>query len=246
MSSLKTHQYQRNLASYCRTGEYVSIPGVNEKHIKQYRRLVYNVVYDTLENAYPLTKSLLTTEEWDGLVQDFFSSNNCSSPQIWRMPKELFLYVENSGEKLTDKYPFLIELLHFEWLEIEIYMMEDEDLLEYRKEGDLAKDALYLNPELQILGLSYPVHIKSAKLITPEDVGQYFVVIHRHSKTGKVVFTEINYAHLVLLEQLSVAPTSLANLKVLWQESFSQEEINQALPPFIENCLATNLILGFV
>lgn len=241
-----THQHQTSLATYCRTGCYENIPGVNEKHVKQYRRLVYNVIDDTLSTAYPLSKKLLLEEEWNTLVQDFFSSVNCSSPQIWTMPRELVEFLEDSDYVLVQKYPFLVELLHFEWLEIEVYMMEDAPVVPYKVEGDFQVETLYLNPELRILALSYPVHTKVAKEIDEADKGQYFVTVHRHPMNGKAIFTEVNYAHLLLIDSLMQQPSKLEDLKNLWLQSLEEVVVDQALTPFIENCLKTKLILGFM
>jgi hypothetical protein len=246
MYKQSTHQHQTSLAEFCRTGNYQNIPGVNETHVKQYRRLVFNVIDDTLITAYPLTRKLLSHKEWDDLVQEFFSTRNCSNPQIWKMPKELFEFLESKEHVLVEKYPFLLDLLHFEWLEIELYMMEDEPLLAYSTEGDVQEDAFYLNPELQILALQYPVHIKIAKEIITEDEGQYFVAIHRHPSNGKVIFTEINYAHLLLIDLLMQKPSTLSELRSLWLQSLEEKVVGEALLPFVENCLKTKLILGFI
>lgn len=54
-----THQHQSALAAYCRTGELPDIPGVVMENVPQYRRLVYNVIDDMLQNAYPLTYEYL-------------------------------------------------------------------------------------------------------------------------------------------------------------------------------------------
>ncbi|HEY0611942.1 MAG TPA: DNA-binding domain-containing protein, partial [Chitinophaga sp.] len=107
-----TRDYQSSLADYCRTGAYQAIPGVKTaQHVSQYRRLVYNVVDDMLQSAYPLTKGLLKEEEWDELVQEFFSRHACQSPQVWYMPKELYEYiVQQEAHPLLTKYPFLHDL----------------------------------------------------------------------------------------------------------------------------------------
>ena len=63
-----TRQHQSNLALYCRSGKLTEIPGINKDNIIQYRRLVYNVVDDMLQNAYPLTYQTLTVKEWNNVV----------------------------------------------------------------------------------------------------------------------------------------------------------------------------------
>ena len=65
-------EIQKPLGEYCRTGVELKIPGVTPGRVHHYRRLVYNVVRDTLDTAYPIT--LCGTwgrawELWSGLFR---------------------------------------------------------------------------------------------------------------------------------------------------------------------------------
>ena len=102
-----TYKHQSNLAAYCRTGKLPEIPGIISENVSQYRRLVYNVVDDMLQNAYPLTVDLFTKKEWDKTVNDFFTNHPCQSPQVWYMPKEFYNYLTEIKNPLLKKYPFL-------------------------------------------------------------------------------------------------------------------------------------------
>ncbi|HEY0298656.1 MAG TPA: DNA-binding domain-containing protein, partial [Arachidicoccus sp.] len=123
----KTFEQQSKLAFFCRTGKYETLENVNENNVYHYRRLVFNVVEDMLQSAYPLASELLTKEEWINVTKDFFANHPCVSPQVWSMPKEFYEYLfAIEHHPLMTKYPFLQELLWFEWLEVEMYMMEDK------------------------------------------------------------------------------------------------------------------------
>jgi hypothetical protein len=212
MQSLpKTFQYQTDLSNYCKTGNYISIPGVNEKNIKHYRRLVFNNVYDSISSAYPITKKLFGKKKWKKVVNRFFSSQKIQSPQIWYMPKEFKDYVISNENKQLNKYPFLEDLLQFEWLEIEVFMMPDETI-EYLTETNL----YYLNPEIRLIKTKYPIHLKKAKNITEEDKGNYFISLHRNKKTGAVEFTNLSIPFVDVLENLMEKPlTESAILNIL-------------------------------
>ena len=122
----ETFRYQSSLASYCRGGHSREIKGINQNNVKQYRRLVYNVVDDMLQSAFPITYDFVDEDEWNYLVNDFFSSHSCQSPQAWYMPKEFYGYLEKAENPIAKKYPFLLELLWFEWLEVELFMMANK------------------------------------------------------------------------------------------------------------------------
>lgn len=243
----KTKEYQSSLAEYCRTGVYTPIPGVNNKHVGHYRRLIYNIIYDSLESAYPLTKEALTDDEWDSAIHNFFSNWPCQSPQIWYMPKELYEYIRSEEKELEKKYPFLSSLLWFEWLEIEVYMMEDIKV-EYTTKGDPDKDKLILNPEIKLEHFTYPVHIKNANKITLNDRGDYFVSLHRMPESGSVRFTDLSPAFAKLLEILSETPVSLIHLIRKLSEDLNIEandKVIKMIRNFVTDSIEKKLIIGF-
>lgn len=243
-----TRHYQSALASYCRTGSYQPIPGVRDAHVTQYRRLVYNVVDDMLQSAYPLTRRLLTEGEWEGLVQAFFSGHACQSPQVWYMPKELYEYVVQSAHPLLGKYPFLGELLWLEWLEIALFMMEDR-AVPFSSNGDPATELLVLNPEHELVHFRYPVHLKEAKRIKETDKGDYFLVMFREPDTGDVQFTQLSPALARMIELLEERPVNITALtgKICGelQLSVTEDMLNMA-GLFISQALENKLITGFL
>lgn len=242
-----TRHYQSALATYCRTGIYHPIPGVRQSHLNHYRRLVYNVVDDILQSAYPLTYNFLSSMEWDDLVHEFLSSHPCQSPQVWHMPKELYEYVVKEGDSLLLKYPFLPELLYFEWLEVELFMMEDKKG-NYTAEGDLNTGPLVLNPEHILLHFQYPVHLKKAKHIISTDKGDYYVVMFRHPYSGEIQFMDLSPAFVYLLEQLVDAPVSMTILTKEVCDALQisyQEDVVSNILKFVTCAIENKLILGF-
>lgn len=242
-----THHHQSSLAAYCRTGRYTEIPGVHNGHVTHYRRLVYNVVDDMLQSAYPLTHHLLSAKQWTAMVQDFFSHHPCQSPQVWYMPRELYEYLIEAQHPLLEKYPFLSELLWFEWLEVELFMMEDRPA-SYTASGNINTDALVLNPEHQLQHFHYPVHLKPAKQIKAADKGDHFLALFRKPDNGEVAFMHLSPVLVTLLELLQEGPQGMDTLVeqacAAWQLPVN-EEIREAAAAFFAQALENRLILGF-
>jgi hypothetical protein len=236
-----THSNQSAFANYCKTGTYTPIPGVRENRAQQYRSLVYNIIDDTLQASLPLTFNLLSNEEWDNFVNDFFSLNNCRTHQLWRLPKEVHEFVVSTNYPLIHQYPFLPELLWFEWLEIELFMMEDKSA-HFSMEGNLLNDALIINPEYHLQYFSYPVHIKMASEIKASDKGHFFLGLHRDPESGKVLFTQLAPLLARMLEILGEEPTSINELLSITE---NDEKTKQGVLLFFENALQSKLILGY-
>ena len=242
-----TYEAQSSLAAYCRTGVEQPIPGVDRDRVPHYRRLVFNIIEDNLQTAYPLTHDLLSQEEWEEVVTEFFSNHPCQSPQIWSMPNEFYQYLREVNHPLLEKHPFLGELLLFEWKEIELYMSEDKKI-EYAVHGDLTKDKLVLNPEFQLIHLSWPVHLMNANEIKPEVKGSYFLMLNRDPESGKIIFTNLSHAFVRMIEYLDDHANSVTGLldKIGKEMQVAiTEDIRKATLDFFSNGLKNRLILGF-
>ena len=77
--SPNTYKELSSFATYCRTGDFSFTGKVDKERVSHYRRLVINVVRDSLNAAYPLTRNLVEQEEWDSLVEQFFTYYACQS-----------------------------------------------------------------------------------------------------------------------------------------------------------------------
>ena len=241
-----TLQNQIKLANYCRNGILPKISGIKYKNLPQYRRLVYNAIDDMLQNAYPLTSDLLQEDEWESAVNDFFSSHKCQSPQVWYMPKEFYEFLSITRHPLLLKYPFLEELLQFEWTEVELFMMPDQRV-EFSASGDLNKDKLVLNPEHRLLAFQFPVHRRNCNSISVSDKGNYFAVAHRNNE-GFVVFTDITPALVRMLEYLTEEPLNLKELFEAFETEYNVQlssNDQQNIIDFFKNSLNQQLIIGF-
>ncbi|TLX75356.1 hypothetical protein E9993_10700 [Labilibacter sediminis] len=245
--SQETKQLQHKLANYCRTGKYESIEGVSKSRVKQYRRLVFNNVKNTLNQAYPITVEWLSDDDWLFLVNAFFENHDAQTPKIWEMPREFMEYVaeSNFSEKLNK--PALNDLLLFEWVEIEVHTMTDVQLEPYLLKGDYLYDTLVLAPEYSLQKLSYPVHILNADKAV-EQKGDWFIYVFRDVDSGVVQFLNISVLHTFVLEKLYEKPQSLAELLPLVSSIFGfteESQLKEHVKNFIADLHVKGALIGF-
>lgn len=240
----KTIQVQKDLVEYCRTGEYREVPGANEDRLNHYRRLVSNIIFDSLETAYPLTYNLLKSTEWTELVHQFFSHHTCENPQVMLMPKDLIDYTKSSHLHLVEKYPHLLDLMRFEWVESYMFIMEDQPVDSYTK-GDLFSNSLVLNPEMKIEKFEFPVHLKVAQEITSSDCAEYFCLAYRDLKTGTIHFLNVTPLLVVLLENIILGyPVNEVVEALVEITNQSYSDLNQSVSDFINLAYQKGIILG--
>ena len=207
----ETYKIQENLGTYCKTGSKTEIPGLTENRVHHYRRLVYNAVKNTMEQAFPICSQVLNEEAYDSLVHRFLSEYNCQTPQIWKLPGEFYQWVVSSGLAQELKLPWLNDLLLFEWIEIDVHTMEDIAMPEAYKITDLFKNYLVFNPEFKLIRLEYPVHLFNIKDVS-EKKAEYFILISRDPESGKVYFFNLSVLHVWVLEQMMNNPLCLEDL----------------------------------
>lgn len=236
---------QKQLGLYCKTGKHEPITSIQENTF-HYRRLVFNVVKNTLSNAYPLTVKLLGKETFASAVHFFFENHNCKENQVWKLPFEFYQFFIKNDFPFEHNYPFLEELLLFEWLEIEIFMMPNEEISPFTTQGNIEKDKFIINPELKIQVLHYPLHEKVASSISDKDYGNYFVSVHRNQNDFQVYFNEISYQHTQVLIQLYEQPKSLNDLlPIILEIEPNEQTAKNYLVDFINFSFENQLLLGY-
>jgi len=242
-----TVRIQDLLGDYCRTGEGKEIPGVTPGRLTHYRRLVYNVIRDTMDRAFPISLAALGEQAWDLLVQDFFANGFPETPQIWKLPLEFYTYhkLKETGTRIQKLY--LEDLLYFEWMEIEIHTMPDRSIPEFVSQGNVFTDRLVFNPEFEMIQLEYPVHMYPAHE-AEEQKGEYFVLIFREPESGKVLFLNLSAIHTYILSLLLEEDQPLNQLKGEIARTAgieSMKYLDENLGKFLGDLMQKKLILGF-
>lgn len=237
---------QNKLGNYVKDGIDVKIEGTNSDRLHHYRRLVFNVIFDTLSSAYPISRKQIGSK-WKSLVDRFFSFNKCENYQVWRMPQEFISYVEENERDLVRQMPFLLDLLFFEWIEIELYSEEDIELENYSEHGNWLKDRIVLNPHFRIIQLEYPVYKVDCKL-TEDNKGLYYLLIFRDLEELKVRFLELSSLFAEAIVQVNDFNGNLFN--ALYNSSkkygvFSREELGLRAESTFKLLRDRGLIIGF-
>lgn len=245
--SEETISAQHALADYCRTGKQVNIPGIRPDRLHHYRRLVKNVFNNTLEQAFPITYELLGPEEWDGLISDFFEHHQQQTPQVWKLPKEFYLFLKDDDYSTKINRPYLNDLLYLEWIEIEVHTMPDENIPDYKTKGDFYHDLLIFTPEFRIVQLEYPVHLMPAEKSTDKK-GKFFLLVFRQKDSGNVNFLNLSILFVYIIEQIHYEKKSLQAIFPDLQELFGirdAEEAKSKIQQFLIMLQKQEFMLGF-
>jgi len=242
----ETAEIQDSLALYCRSGVETQIPLSKPENLHHYRRLVFNVVLNSMTQAYPIAYKALGKEDFKDLVHNFFLNHDSQTPQVWKLPLEFYEFAVTNKYSEKLKMPFLDDLLLFEWIEIEVHTMPDISPSEFIKEGNMFTDILIINQEYKIIKLSFPVHLYAPN--KAKDLpGDYFVIALRDPENYKVKFLNLSILHVFFIEQLATEEKTLNKIIDEASEIFKLEKniIITNITIFLNDMFLQKLILGY-
>ena len=215
-----TEQYQRHFAAHLRNPEVNPPPqGVNAERAGVYVELLFNNVEDFLSNCFPVVRSLLDDAEWHALVRQFYAEHACETPYFREIPAEFVQWLTSTpfnfaqGKSLSDhaaslaersrSLPFLLELAHYEWVEIPLTL--DNTPIDWRSidpDGDLLAGIPVLNPVMLLQSYQYPVQSISADNVpTAPEPTHLLLVRNLEHKIDFIVLNAVTARLVQLLQE---------------------------------------------
>lgn len=202
---------QAEFSAYIRNPVTAPCPNdVPARRMQMYRELFFNNIESFLSSNFPVLRKILSDTQWQQLAQDFFASHPCTSPYFSEIPEEFIVYLQNERKASTDDYPFMLELAHYEWVEMALSISQ-ENTIETKKTTDL-EQTISLSPLVWILAYQFPVHKISPDYLpiqAPEQAS--YLAVYRDSE-DEVKFIELSPMSFHLLQTVqNQQPISISN-----------------------------------
>ncbi len=171
-----------------------NIKNVKPDRMQVYMRLVYNNIEGNLRQVFPVLFSLLPDKYWDDLVHQFVKESRGPSPYFFDISKQFVSFLNTLNDRAL-LYPFMRELAHYEWIELDVELQQEVVGLTEQKKGK----QLSVTNTTRILGYEYPAH-KISKAFIPSEPGNEttFLIVYR-DKNESVQFMETNALTVQLL-----------------------------------------------
>lgn len=225
---------QQEFAAHIRNPAAVPMPaGIEGRRMKIYNDLVYNNIEGFLSGGFPVLCSLYREEDWHRLVRSFLSNYRCQSPYFLEISQEFLNYLMQDYQALPVDPPFLLELAHYEWVELALDVAQDAPPLEgLDAEGDLLGGVPQLSPLVWSLCYKFPVHLIGPGNEPDEaPLEPSYLVVYRN-RDEEVKFLESNAATARLLELLQNNDEALSGRELLVQ--LATEMNAESLTPVVE------------
>lgn len=215
-------QMQMNFAAHLRNPAQSSAPeGIENRRMQIYRDLFYNNVEGFVSGAFPVLRSITSDEKWHRMVRDFFANYRCQTPYFLEISQEFLTYLQEQRTSEKDDWPFILELAHYEWVELLVDSAVDEvPSTGFNPAGNLLQGRPMISPLAYVVSYHYPVHLIGPDY-TPEEAPESptFLIVYRNSKMD-VKFMAINSvtARLLMVLQENESYTGLDAINIIQQE----------------------------
>jgi uncharacterized protein len=193
---------QAEFSAYIRDPLNSPIPDdVKKQRMQMYRELFFNNINSFLTTNFPVLREIIDEQAWQDLVQDFFSKHPCKTPYFTEIPEEFIGYLQNERSGNAADPPFMLELAHYEWVEMALSIAKDE--------LPVKDEAFIKNPyvcRIRLSALAWPLAYefpvqKISPVFQPTEKGELptYLVVHRN-RDLRVKFLEITALTFRLLQ----------------------------------------------
>ncbi|MDH4127009.1 MAG: putative DNA-binding domain-containing protein [Gammaproteobacteria bacterium] len=210
-------QRQFAFAAHIRDPQNVAVPdGIEDRRMAVYRELFFNNLRSLLSNMFPVLKKLLGAEAWSALIRQFLKKHRSTTPYFLQLPAEFLEFLQHEYEARDTDPPFLLELAHYEYIELALSISElSNDMCGVDPGGNLLADAPVKSELAWAFAYQFPVHRISPqfKPVEPGATPTYLAV-YRNS-TDKVGFLELNPMSAGLLDAIDNNSRGLSGRSLL-------------------------------
>ncbi len=133
--------------------------GVPAQRMQVYRELVYNNLESFIAAGFPVLKATLGDAMWQALIRDFLRCHQSKTPYLAELGEEFLTYLQDERTQIESDPAFLLELAHYEWVELALLIAEtvlpaeNPQLLD-----DPLSQTIYLSELAWPLAYRFPVH----------------------------------------------------------------------------------------
>jgi hypothetical protein len=216
----KFQEQQYAFAAHIRDPQKAPAPeGIEDRRMAIYRELFFNNLKSLLSNMFPVLRKLHSDQHWNRLVRRFMQRHQAQTPYFLQLPAEFLDFLQNEYQPGDDDFPFLVELAHYEYIELALSVSEEtNDLDGVDPDGDLLAGVPVKSALTWAYAYQFPVHRISEEFLPDAPAEQpVYLAVYRdtHDKVGFLELNAITAGLLNAIEENDAGETGEALLRKL-------------------------------
>lgn len=179
---------------------------IESRRLQAYESLFYHNVFDFFSNLFPVLKSVLGEARWGELVREYLQKHQSRKPLFHELGQEFILFLQNEYEPQSQDPNFLLELAHYEWVELAVSIDPQEITQNPTGLKVDAQQRYALSPLAWPLAYEWPVHELSAANQTLEKPEGITTLLVYRDLQDQVQFMALSPLLFELLQRLTHSP----------------------------------------
>ncbi|WP_373017642.1 DUF2063 domain-containing protein [Thiomicrorhabdus sp.] len=240
-------QLQRQFAEHIRNPEKAYAPNgekpIEPRRMQVYESLFFNNIEGFFSGLFPVSAAVLGKQRWQELMREYMVKHRARTPLFHRLGEEFLTFLSESYEALPEDPEFLLELAHYEWVELALTVSPDEGVV---NPSDLKADlqqAYELSPVAWPMAYEWPVHQISVDNQPQSPSEQATTLLGFRNAEDKVEFSEIMPLLYQWLESLDEADSAQSALnKVAADLGLNGAELEQFAIQTLQQLIDLNIV----
>jgi hypothetical protein len=195
---------QRQFANAIRDPAQLPLHGVAPERMAVYQELFFNNVLNFVSSAFPVLTTLYEQAQWQRKVRLFFQHSHLPSPYFLDIAETFLSWLPQQPMHTADP-PFLLELAHYEWIELYLataHRQLDLPLLQQIQSSQpLAVDELAL-----VLSYQFPVSQISAEFRPEQPAAEASLLLVYRDQAQDIKFMALSQLSATVLQLLINTP----------------------------------------
>ncbi|KZN21080.1 MULTISPECIES: HvfC family RiPP maturation protein [Pseudomonas] len=231
------YQHQETLTRYLRDPDHCAPPAeMDVARVQVYRDLVFSNLSSLLSGTFPVLVKMLGDDHWRALVRIFLRDYRAQTPKFGEIAQEFVEFLASEPLALSDGPwpPFMVELAHYEWVEMAL-QQSDAEPLPASDAGLLLDRPLQVSPLAWPLAYGWPVQLVGPDYRPDSPPAQPTLLLVRRGEDWGVRFSELSPLAWRLLQRIEAFPQLNGRAQL---EGLAVEAEMVGSPEFIDSGLA--------
>lgn len=181
---------------------------IEARRMKIYSDLFYRNIEGFISSAFPVLRSISPDEYWQALVREFMVQHRAKTPYFSEIAQEFLHYLQQrQALNCEGDFPFILELAHYEWVELALDTAESDVLVSADWPVNNAEQRNFkVSPLVWCLAYQYPVHRIGPEFIPVEVSKEPINLLVYRNAEDEVGFMEVNAVTMALLQLIQNNP----------------------------------------
>jgi len=202
------HEQQNSMGRYLRDPDHCAPPAeMDPARAQVYRDLVFANLSLLISGTFAVLVNILGDKQWRALVRVFLRDYRAHTPKFGEIAEEFVEFLASAPQALAEGHwpPFMVELAHYEWVEMALQQSEAEPL----PSGDaeqLLSLPLHVSPLAWPLAYAWPVHLLGPDYQPDTAPAQPTLLLVRRAEDWQVKFSQLSPLAWRLLQRIEEFP----------------------------------------